>query len=500
MNESTNVGRIIVNAFDSETFDGRQLRGDAADFLWRHFADMTIADRDPLPVMVRGEGCYLYDVDGKRYLDGLSNLCCVNLGYSYGEELGRAAFAQYQQLGYQSSWGATHPKAIELARTLVELAPNEMGHAYFTPSGGEAVDAAWKIARQYFRTRGENRWKAIARSSAYHGTTMGALSIMGIPEIRTPFEPLIPGTATVRNTRRLDRPDGETEEEFTQGLLADLEQRILDEDPSTIAMLIIEPVQNHGGMLVPPAGYMTGVRALCDKYGILVVADEIVTAFGRCGAWFASERFGLRPDIIVLGKGLSSAHAVIGAVLTTDEIFQMFRAEGRMFSHGNTFGGHPVMAAVTLRNIELMKELDLPNVVRQNEGDLRERLESLLDIPIVRDVRGCGYFFAIEMISHFPDGTAFTDADRARLYGDELLAHRLRDKGLIIRVALDGGDPVINVAPPLVAGAVEFDQIVTTLREVLVELSGDAGLSPSALTGPGIEAQGENFAASSTGI
>ncbi|MET8831741.1 aminotransferase class III-fold pyridoxal phosphate-dependent enzyme [Streptomyces sp. NPDC004610] len=458
------------------TPDAGALRETAAANLWRHFAQMSFADKHPLPVMVRGEGCYLIDADGNRFLDGLSNLFCVNLGYSYGTELGKAALTQYEQLGYHSNWGSTHPVAIELAHTLAELAPDGLNHVYFTPSGGESVEAAWKIARQYHLLRGENRWKAIARDMAYHGTTLGALSLNGISEIRSPFEPLVPGASHVRNTHRLQRPADETDEEFTAHLLDDLEHRILTEDPTTIAMIIMEPVQNHGGMLVPPAGYSAGVRALCDKYGILLVADETITAFGRCGAWFASDRYQTRPDIITTAKGLSSAHAVIGAVITTDRIYDTFYTEDRMFTHGNTFGGHPVMAAVALRNIEIMKELDTPGHVLAKESELRIALETLLDLPIVADVRGSGFFYAVELTGIRPDGTPLTTDEKARLYGQELLADRLTERGLLLRVTLEGGDPVVCVAPPLVADTTEFNEITRILRDVLTLLGQDAGL------------------------
>jgi adenosylmethionine-8-amino-7-oxononanoate aminotransferase len=467
---------VTTTETEIQHLDTPALRDSAGAHLWRHFSDMTTTEKQPLRVMVKGEGCYLIDSEGNRFLDALSNLFCVNIGYSYGEELGQAALAQYRELGYHSNWGSTHPKAIELAHTLADLAPEGLDHVFFTPSGGESVEAAWKIAREYHHLRGEKRWKAIGRSMAYHGTTMGALSINGIPEIRSMFEPLLPGASHVRNTKRFGRPEKETEEEFTQFLLDDLEQRILAEDPATVAMIIMEPVQNHGGMLVPPAGYSAGVRALCDRYGILLVADETITAFGRCGAWFASERYEMKPDIITTAKGLSSAHAVIGAVITTDEVYSTFYVAGRKFTHGNTFGGHPVMAAVALRNIEIMQELDIPRHVAAKEDELRSKLESLRALPIVEDVRGSGFFYAIELTSTDARGQRFSDTELARLYGDELLSDRLVDRGILLRLSLDGGDPVLCIAPPLIADSPEFDELVDGLRDVLSALSLDAGL------------------------
>ena len=438
---------------------------------WRHFAEMGAAATKPPKVIVKGEGCYLIDSDGNRFLDGLSNLFCVNLGYSYGEELGEAALAQYRELGYHSNWGSTHPRAVELAGVIAELTPADLDHVFFTPSGGESVEAAWKIARQYYKLRGEHRWKAISRQTAYHGTTLGALSLIGIPEYRSDFEPLVPTAGLIRNTRRVGRPADESEEQFTAFLLDDLEFRIQAEGPDTVAMILMEPVQNHGGMLVPPAGYSKGVREIADKYGILVVADETITAFGRVGAWFASERYELEPDIITCAKGLSSAHAVIGAVAVGEKVYEPFRGKGASLLHGNTFGGHPVMTAVALKNIEIMKRLDLPNTVRANEAPLRAQLDTLAGLPAVLEVRGAGHFYAVELTQHTASGRAMTHAEKLHLYGDALLAQPLEDRGVMLRISIDAGDPVVCVAPPLVAGQAEFDHLIGALRDVLTDVS-----------------------------
>lgn len=448
-----------------------QYRDTAADHLWRHFAEMAEAERSPLRVIVRGEGCYLFDADGNRFLDGLASLFCVNIGYSYGDEIGQAAQDQYAQLPYAANWGTTHPRAIELAEKVASLTPAGLDHVFFTPSGGESVEAAWKVARQYFRLRGENRWKAIARDMAYHGTSMGALSLMGIPAMRTPFEPLVASVAHVRNTKRYGRPADETEEEFTRSLLDDLEQRILSEDPDTIAMIIIEPVQNHGGMLTPPKGYPEGVRALADKYGILLVLDETITGFGRIGEWFGSTRYGFAPDIITTAKGLSSSYAVIGATIVSDEVFGAFAGDGISFLHGNTFGGHPVMAAVALKNLEIMERLDLPGHVRAKEAELEARLRTLEAIPVVVDVRGAGFFWAVELDAHMPDGTPMTDDQLTAFYGADSLQHALEREGILLRLSTDGGDPVLCIAPPLVADIAEFDVLVDGLHRVLTVVS-----------------------------
>ncbi|HEX7625604.1 MAG TPA: aminotransferase class III-fold pyridoxal phosphate-dependent enzyme, partial [Gaiellaceae bacterium] len=243
------------------------LRAAARDHLWLHFTRMH--GYEP-PVIVRGEGCYLWDDNGKRYLDALAGLFSVNIGYSHGEEIGQAALAQMRELPFYTNWSYAHPRAIELAQELARLAPAHINRAFFVSGGSEAVESAWKMARQYHLARGERRWKAVARRTAYHGTTMGALSINGIPALRAPFEPLVPDVIHVRNTNSYHRPPDETEEQFTKFLLEDLDEAIQQAGPETVAMVIFEPVQNAGGSFTPPAGYFQGVREICDRYGILL--------------------------------------------------------------------------------------------------------------------------------------------------------------------------------------------------------------------------------------
>src|SRR5215216_6299837 len=283
------------------------------DHLWLHFTEMAGYD-DPadLQVMVRGDGCYLEDSNGKRYLDALAGLFCVNIGYGFGEEMGEAAAAQMRELPFAINWTFAHPRSIELAAAVAELAPGDLNRIFFVSGGSEAVEAAWKLARQYHTARGERRWKAISRRVSYHGTTMGALSINGCTDLRTPFEPLVPDVLHVSNTNRYHRPAEETEEEFTRFLLDELEATIEQAGPSTVAMVIVEPVQNSGGSFMPPAGYLEGVRELCDEHGILLCCDEVITGFGRVGHWFGCQRFGIVPDLITSAKGLSSAYAAIG--------------------------------------------------------------------------------------------------------------------------------------------------------------------------------------------
>src|SRR5437762_10231503 len=355
------------------------LRRLANDHLWLHFTRM--GGYDP-PIIVRGDGCYLEDVHGKRYLDALAGLFSVNIGYGFGEEIGQAALEQMRELPFYTNWSYAHPRAIELAAEIASLTPGDLNRVFFCSGGSEPIESAWKLARQYHAARGERRWKAVSRNVAYHGTTMGALSINGIPAVRTPFEPLVPEVVHVRNTNRYHRPAEESEDEFTAFLLDDLECALDAAGPDTVAMVIMEPVQNAGGCFTPPAGYFQGVRELCDRHGILLCADEVITGFGRIGYWFASEKYDVRPDILTCAKGLSSAYAAIGAVLTTDRVIEPFLAADSMFTHGITFGGHPVMAAIALKNIEIMKREGIVDGVREQEGMYRSTLERLLELPI----------------------------------------------------------------------------------------------------------------------
>jgi adenosylmethionine-8-amino-7-oxononanoate aminotransferase len=439
----------------------------ARDHLWLHFTRMGAYRDGDVPIIVRGEGCYLEDANGKRYLDALAGLFCVNIGYGHGEEMGQAALDQMRELPFYTNWSYAHPRAIELAATVAELAPGDLNRVFFVSGGSEAVEAAWKLARQYHAARGERRWKAIARNVAYHGTTMGALSINGIPALRTPFEPLVPGVVHVRNTNRYHRPAGETEEEFTALLLEELEEAVDAAGPETVAMVIMEPVQNAGGAFTPPAGYFAGVRELCDRHGILLCADEVITGFGRLGAWFGSEKYDIKPDIVTSAKGLSSAYVPIGAVLATDRVMDPFLDGASMYSHGITFGGHPVAAAVALKNIEIMKRDGIVEHVREHEGLFRDTLAQLLDLPIAGDLRGTGFFYAIELVKDKETRETFTDEESETLLRG-FLSSRLFERGLICR-ADDRGDPVIQISPPLVAGPQEFDELVGILGDVLSE-------------------------------
>jgi len=481
----------------STALDLQQL---AKDHLWMHFTRMGGYATADVPIIVRGEGCYLEDANGRRYLDALAGLFSVNIGYSFGEEIGQAALEQMRELPFYTNWSYAHPRAIELAAEVASLAPGDLNRVFFCNGGSEAVDSAWKLARQYYLARGEKhlrgivtpgaragaqepevvhdaigaaatptprRYKAIARHIAYHGTTFGALSINGIPAIRAPFEPLVSEVRHVSNTNRYHRPAEETEDEFTRFLLEELEQAILLMGPESVCLVHMEPVQNAGGCFTPPEGYWRGVREICDRYDILLSADEVITAFGRLGYWFGSERYDIRPDLVTMAKGLSSSYAAIGGVVATDRVMEPFLEATSMFSHGITFGGHPVMTAIALKNIEIVKRERIVEHVRENEQDFHDTLAQLLDLPIVGDLRGTGFFYALELVKDKDTRETFDDEECERLLRG-FLSNALFEAGLICR-ADDRGDPVIQISPPLVAGRAEFDEIVGILGDVLTQ-------------------------------
>jgi adenosylmethionine-8-amino-7-oxononanoate aminotransferase len=459
--------KIAQMRTESAPLSAAELQQKARDHLWLHFTRMGGYQSAEVPIIVRGDGCYLEDMNGKRYLDALAGLFAVNIGYGYGEEVGEAAAAQLRELPFYTNWSYAHPRAIELAAEVASLAPGDLNRVFFVSGGSEAVESAWKLARQYHAARGERRGKAVAHRLAYHGTTMGALSINGIAALRTPFEPLVPGAVHVRNANRYHRPPEETEEEFTAFLLDDLEAAIEQEGPETVAMVIFEPVQNAGGAFTPPEGYFAGVREICDDYGILLCADEVVTGFGRLGHWFGSERYDIRPDLVTSAKGLSSAYASIGAVIARDAVMEPFLEGTQSFTHGITFGGHPVQCAIALKNIEIMKRERIVEHVQENEDAFRSTLAQLLDLPIVGDLRGAGYFYALELVKDKETRAGFSDEESESLLRGFLSA-KLFERGLICR-ADDRGDPVVQISPPLVAGQAEFDEMVGILGDVLAE-------------------------------
>jgi hypothetical protein len=452
--------------------DHATLQALARRHLWLHFSRLgAYAERD-IPVFVRGEGVYLYDDTGKRYLDGLSGLFVVQIGHGR-EGLAEAAAAQAAQLAYYPIWSAAHPTAIRLAARLADLAPGDLNRVFFTTGGSDAVESAWKLARAYFRAIGQpGRTKVVARTLAYHGTTMGALSITGLPAIKNAFEPLVPGTVHVANTNRFRSvfpPEVTADDERFAAACADaIEQAIIAEGPETVCAVYLEPVQNTGGCFPPPPGYFARVRDICDRHGVLLVSDEVICGFGRLGAMFAAEHYGYLPDMITFAKGVTSGYAPLGGVIARDTLAEPFLSGTASFAHGITFAGHPVSCATALANLDVFERERIVEHVQANAGDFRRRMESLRDLAIVGDVRGDGYFLAIELVKNPDDhNVRFTPEERERLIRG-LVAPRLLESGLICR-ADDRVDPVVQLSPVLTCGPDEFAEIESILRSVLTE-------------------------------
>jgi len=443
--------------------ESKTLQDLARRHLWMHFTRMSAYADHEVPVIVRGEGCYVYDEHGKRYLDGLSALFCVNIGHGRAD-IAQAGADQARELGFFTNWSYAHPRAIELAARVAALAPGDLNRVFFTSGGSEAVESALKLSRQYFKLAGKpNKTKIIAREIAYHGTSLGALAATGITSLRTPFEPLTPGAFHVPNTNTYRLPHGMSEADLAEAVKAKIEF----EDPDTVAAVIMEPVQNAGGCFTPPAGYWQRVREICDEYDVLLISDEVICAWGRLGEWFGAQRYGYQPDIITTAKGLTSAYAPMGAVIVSDRVAEPFMTGTNSFTHGFTFGGHPICAAVALANLDAFEREGVIENVRANEQRLRDMLDSLRELPIVGDVRGAGYFQAIELVKDHDTKESFNDEESETLLRG-FLSGELYRRGLICR-ADDRGDPVIQLSPPLIAGPEQFEEIESILRGVLTE-------------------------------
>ncbi|HEY3747613.1 MAG TPA: aspartate aminotransferase family protein [Pseudonocardiaceae bacterium] len=438
-----------------------------SDRLWLHFTRMSDSGSD-VPVVVRGEGPYIFDADGRRYLDGLAGLFAVQVGHGR-KELADAAAKQAGELAYFPLWGAAHPTAITLAERLTDAAPGDLNQVFFTVSGGEAVETAWKLAKQYFKLAGKpTKHKVVSRSLAYHGTSAGALSITGLPGAKQDFEPLVPSGLKVPNTNFYRAPVYADDYVAYGRWAADqIAQAIEFEGPDTVAAVFLEPMQNTGGCFPPPPGYFERVREICDENDVLLVSDEVICAFGRLGHDFGANRYGYQPDIITTAKGLTSGYAPLGAVFVSDRIAEPFRHGTTTFMHGSTYGGHPVSCAVALANLDILEREGIYDHVLANEDAFRATLDKLLDLPIVGDVRGAGYFYGVELVKDKATKETFSAEESERILRG-YVSGALWDGGLYCR-ADDRGEPVVQLSPPLICDQSHFDEMEQILREVLTK-------------------------------
>ncbi|MCE1178768.1 MAG: aspartate aminotransferase family protein [Micrococcales bacterium] len=461
---------------DTHTPKGTRHSEAARDHLWMHFTRHSVFEQGDdggrghsVPIIVRGEGHKVYDDRGNEYIDGLAGLFTNQVGHGR-TEIAEAMAHQAGTLGFFPLWSYAHPPAIELAERLADIAPGELNRVFFTTGGGEAVETAWKLAKQYFKLTGKpGKHKVISRSVAYHGTPQGALSITGIPAAKEMFEPLVPGAFKVPNTNLYRAPERfrDDEKAFGEWAADRIGEAIEFEGPDTVAAVFLEPVQNSGGCFPPPPGYFERVRKICDDYDVLLVSDETICAFGRIGSMFACEDFGYEPDIITTAKGITSGYAPLGLMIASERLFEPFRQGMNYFPHGYTWGGHPVSCAAAMANLDIFEREGLTDHVKANAGAFRATLERLLDLPIVGDVRGAGYFYGIELVKDKETRETFNDEECERLLRG-YLSKALFDAGIYCR-ADDRGDPVIQLAPALTIGQAEFDDIESRLRSVLTE-------------------------------
>ncbi|TDD34240.1 aspartate aminotransferase family protein [Actinomadura sp. KC06] len=446
--------------------DGTYEAESAARHLWMPFKPPFTAASQLPARMVGGEGSYLIDDQGNRYLDSFASICSMALGHGR-DDLVEAGLKQSRDLGYASAWTFRNQPAEQMARFVADRAPDGLSRVFFTSGGSEAVESAIKMARQYFRLRGKpSKTKMIAREVAYHGTTMGALSVTGLTPIRTPYEPLLAGVRHVPNTNVYRLPKGLDPSWYAE----EIRRRILFEGPETVAAVFLEPVQNAGGCIPPPDGYFDRVREICDEFDVLLVSDEVICAWGRLGDWFGCGRLGYRPDMITAAKGLSGGYAPLGALVVSDSVAEPFVDKEAAFMHGYTFSAHPVVCAIGLAASKAIDGEGVLDNVRRNESRLADLLASFRDIPIVGDTRGVGYFQAIEFVRDQDSRTGFPAAEALAL--TRRITDLCFERGMIARSDVRG-EPVLQVALPLIAGPAEIDEVGNVLRPVLEEASAE---------------------------
>jgi adenosylmethionine-8-amino-7-oxononanoate aminotransferase len=434
--------------------------------LWLQMSRMgAYTENNEIPIIVRGKGTRVYDANGTEYFDGISGLFNNMLGHGR-REIAEAAAEQMSTMAFFPLWTYAHPKAIDLAEKIASLAPGDLNRVFFTTGGAEANESAWKLARQYHKMRGDtDRYKVISRDIAYHGTTLGALTITSLESYRTPFEPLVPGAVKVPavNFYRAEKYRDDFEA-FGLWSARQIEEAILREGPDTVAAVFLESVQNAGGCFTPPPGYWQEVRSICDRYGVVLVCDDVICAFGRLGTWFGAQKYDFVPDIITCAKGITAGYAPLGAMIVSDRIAEPFQHDDSSFVHGFTWSGHPVSCAVALASIKIIEDEKVLENVLANQDYFRDQLLDLKDLPIVGDVRGTGYFWGVELVKDQETKETWAGQDAERLLRGYVSPEMFR-RGLICR-SDDRGDPVVQLAPPLISTREDIDLMVGILREV----------------------------------
>lgn len=423
-----------------------------------------LAEHGPL-VLERGQGVYVWDTDGKRYIDAVAGLWCVNVGHGR-QELIDAGSEQLEKLAYGPTFfGLSTPPATLLARKLADLYPGRINHFHFTSGGAESNESAIKMARYYWALNGKpDKSTILSRQKAYHGIAMGTLSATGIPGFWKNFGPRPPGFVHISAPFAYRNGAGMSEDEYLDSLIAELEETIEREGADTIAAMIGEPIMGGGGVIVPPAEYWSRVAEVLKKNDILLIADEVITGFGRTGKLFAAETYGYQPDIVSMAKGISSGYIPLGAVGVSDEIANVIYEPDAMFMHGFTYSGHPVACAVGLANIDLLLQEQLTENAAEVGEYLLGRLEQLHDHPHVGDVRGKGLMFAVEVVKDKENRTPYDASDGI---ASKMVAAE-RKHGILAY----GTDAGVILSPPLTLTRAEADDIADAVRAAIVDVLG----------------------------
>ncbi|WP_375595379.1 aspartate aminotransferase family protein [Algihabitans albus] len=423
-------------------------------------------------IITQAEGIYLTDSEGHRLLDGMAGLWCVNVGYGRAE-LAEAAYRQMLELPYYNTFFKTAtPPAVELSEKLAEIAPEGLNRAFFGSSGSESNDSVVRLVRRYWNLRGQpEKSHIVSRTYAYHGSTMASASLGGMVGMQEGFGLPLPGFHHVMPPYWFDFAEaGETPADFGRRAAKAVEDKILEIGPDKVGAFIGEPIQGAGGVIIPPETYWPEIQRICSQYDVLLVADEVICGFGRTGRWFASEAFGIAPDLMTLAKGITSGYVPLSAVLVSDKVGEVLESGEGEFAHGYTYSGHPVACAVALANIALIERDGLVEKVRHETGPyLAECLQSLSDHPLVGQVRSFGLLGAIELVEDKASRKHFEPLGRV----GTLCRDHCFQNGLVMRAVRDG----MVLSPPLIIETAEIDALVETARRCLDLTAKDLGIA-----------------------
>ena len=444
---------------------------DSAHFLHPFTDHKALAERGAR-VMVRGDGIYLWDSDGKQILDAMSGLWCVNIGYGR-TSMSEAVYRQMETLPfYNSFFNTTNVPAVQLAALLVDISPPQFQHVFFTGSGSEANDTIVRMVRRYWDLLGQGgRQTIISRHNAYHGSTIAGVSLGGMDGMHAQGGPMVPGIVHIGQPSYVASGRGMSEDAF--GLVAAgwLEEKILELGAGSVAAFIGEPVQGAGGVIIPPATYWPEIGRICDKYGILLVADEVICGFGRLGAWFGSDLMGIRPDLIAFAKGVTSGYIPLGGVLVGERVAHVLTEKGGDFNHGFTYSGHPVACAAAIENIRILRSEGLVQQVAHDTGPyLKQQFGALIDHPLVGVADSCGFVAGLNLVRRKAPIVHDCEPFDAELGVGMLCRGNMFDNGVIMRAV---GERMI-IAPPLVMTRAQIDEMIVkillALDDTLAEL------------------------------